>query len=141
MVALRLEHHVLQCVTFELFEQLVISYIVTTFKHAKDVKEGLKILTCPKAAFIKNEKPEEPTGTLGKVDKLILMEEVKDYVKRMNNLDETLDKSFHVIWGQCTPGMQGAIATYKEFDDTEKACDVIWLLKKSRSEWPGCMTQ
>ena len=78
VVALRLEHHVLQRVTFELFQQLVISYIVKEYKHAKDIKEGLKSLTCPKAAFIKNEKPENPTGSLGKVDKLILMERVKD---------------------------------------------------------------
>ena len=101
------------------------------------MKEGLKTLMCPKAAFVKNEKLEELTGTLGEVDKLILMEEVKDYVKRRNNLDETLDKSFHVIWGQCTPGMQGAIAAYKEFDDAEKACDAIWLLKKIKEQMPG----
>ena len=100
VVALRSEHHVIQRVTFELFQQLVISYIVKEYKHAKDVKEGLKSLTCPKAAFIKNEKLEDPSRTLGEVDKMILMERVKDYVKRMNNLNETMDKAFHVIWGQ-----------------------------------------
>ena len=137
VVALRSENHVLLRVTFELFQQLIISYIVRTFKHAKDVKEGLRTLTCPKAAFVKTEKPEEPTGTLGEVDKMILAERVKDFVKRYNNLDETLDKSFHVIWGQCTPGMQGALSAYKEFEAAERDCDAIRLLTKIKERMAG----
>ena len=55
----------------------------------------------------------------------------------MNNLDKTMDKAFHVIWGQCTPGMQGAIAAYKEFDNAEKKCDAIWLLVKIKEQMAG----
>lgn len=60
-------------------------------------------------------KPKAPSDSMDEVDKMILQQEVNDFVKRRKLYFENRDKVFTIIWGQCSEALQAKLKGTKAF--------------------------
>jgi len=79
----------------------ILNCIFAKFEHGKCAKESLEKL---QAYGIEQWRPEEiEDGTeLGEVEKMMLQQEVRDYVQRRNKFEGNMYKAFRLILGKCT---------------------------------------
>ena len=109
ILALRLEHFDKK-VSFQEFTDKVANHVVANFKDGGDIQPLFMDLIDPTREFqVKNKtiKPEtnEDEENSDKVDLEIYKEEMKQFVQRKMNLRRNLEKSYGLIWGQCSAGL------------------------------------
>ena len=109
ILALRLEHFDKK-VSFQEFTDKVANHVVPNFKDGGDIQPLFMDLIDPTREFqVKNKtiKPEtnEDEENSDKVDLEIYKEEMKQFVQRKMNLRRNLEKSYGLIWGQCSAGL------------------------------------
>lgn len=64
-------------------------------------------------------KPKALSDSMDDVDKMILQQEVNDFVKRKKLYYENTDKVYTIIWGQCSDALQAKLKgspSYKKYN-------------------------
>lgn len=74
-------------------------------------------------------KPTAPPGQMDDIDKMILQQEVIDFVKRRKLYYENRDKIFTITWGQCSEALQAKLKGTKAFRTYNPIKCPISLLK------------
>ena len=101
-------------VSFKEFTNKVANYVVSSFKDGSDIQPLFVDLIDPTKEFQTKNKPVKPESgqdeeDTDEVDQEIYKEEVKQFVQRKMNLGRNLEKSYSLIWGQCSAGLQAYI--------------------------------
>ena len=78
--------------------------------------------------------PDRPVGDDAddKITVKIYMEDRKAWKEESKNLDDALHSFFTILWGQCSPGVQGTITSKYDFLIQKEIRDCAWLLKEIR---------
>ena len=78
--------------------------------------------------------PDRPVGDDAddKITVKIYMEDRKAWKEESKNLDDALHSFFTILWGQCSPGVQGTITSKYDFLIKKEIGDCAWLLKEIR---------
>ena len=84
----------------------------------------------PTIDFKKRRKPVKPDVSADDVDKDIYREEIKLFVVRQTNLRRNIEKSFGLIWGQCSTQLQATIKGLIAYSDKYDDLDILWLIKE-----------
>jgi hypothetical protein len=81
------------------------SYVKKSLKYSED----LASLFAESMATPKIDKPGEPDASATETDKMIHIEEVREYVKRARTLKSNAATVYAVAWGQCSEAMKAKI--------------------------------
>ena len=93
--------------------------------------EAIKSLKDPTAAFKESEYPSIPEGLRSvSIKELILLKEIKEYMRRERLVKVTVHKVFGLVWGQCSEGLQSSVQLNSEYKKKTTAYDGVWLLKE-----------
>ena len=78
--------------------------------------------------------PEEPTGAdaESRLKITLHMDKVGRYHVAKDTLENTLHSLFTVLWGQCSPGIQGRLKGLNQFNQRKEVHDCSWLLEEIR---------
>ena len=78
--------------------------------------------------------PEEPTGANAesRLQIALHMDKVGRYHVAKDTLENNLHSLFTVLWGQCSPGVQGRLRGLTQFLPKKEAHDCSWLLEEIR---------
>ena len=71
------------------------------------------------------------------IDKYIYREEIKLFVVRQTNLRRNMEKSFGLIWGQCSTQLQATIKGITAYSDKYDDLDILWLIKELKKIYVG----
>ena len=121
-------------VHFQVFMEKMGNYVISNLKDGGDIQSIFHDLKDPTENFLQTHKPVKPPqdefGGIDDVDKEIYKEEVKQFVQRKINLRRNIEKSYGLIWGQCSSGLKQYIKGLETFSVNSKIFDTIWLLKE-----------
>ena len=97
-------------VSFQEFTDKVENYVVANFKDGGDIQPLFVDLIDPTGEFQVKNKPIKPKTNEDdenpdEVDLEIYKEEVKQFVQQKMNLRRNLEKSYGLIWGQCSASL------------------------------------
>ena len=96
----------------------------------------------PTKEFLVTNKPvKPPQDEFGGIDKEIYKEEVKQLVQRKMNLRRNIEKSYGLIWGQCSSGLKQYMKGLQSYTTNAKICDTTWLLKELKKATSGIYDQ
>jgi hypothetical protein len=77
--------------------------------------------------------PVPPPGVTAEsvtpMQQLVLSEQIKQYVSRLNALEQNLQKAYNLVLGQCSEIMRTKVESVPEYADLHGRMDVIELLK------------
>ena len=59
----------------------------------------------------------------------IYKEDIKNYVRRQDLLQDNLGRTYDIVWGQCTPSMRSKVESLAGYNTVYQGNDVIGLLK------------
>ena len=105
----------------------ILNYIFTNFDHGKYVKESLEKYEVYDMEQWRPEEIEDGT-VLGEVEKMIIQQEVRDYVLRRNKFEDNMYKAFGLILGQCTTRLKNKLEAKKDWKVIKDKGDPIQLL-------------
>jgi hypothetical protein len=88
------------------------AYVNRTLKSGNDM---MNMIDNMKDLDFNSLKPKATSEQMDDVDKMILQQEVKDYVKRHKLYYRNRDKVFTIIWGQCSEALQAKLKGTKAF--------------------------
>ena len=101
----------------------ILEYINRTYKNGPDVVTCLQTKT-----FVPPDKPEDPDPDAGETDKAIWKKKVELFVKKEDELKETLKQVHGVIYGQCSESMRDRLDALASTAKILKDKDPIGLL-------------
>ena len=143
VLALRSENVVLKK-SYDKFCEKLKTYIMREFKNGEHVIDLIKNPEAKVTAdYEKTYKPTDLTDDEKKsnVEVEIKKEEIKEYVKQLNNLKANLKKMFSLVYGNCTEGVLAMLKGDKEFDEKSKVFDAAWILVKVKAITSGLDTK
>ena len=96
----------------------------------------------PTREFQTKNKPVKPESGLdeenpNEVNQEIYKEEVKQFVQHKMNLRRNLEKSYRLIWGQCSAGLQAYIKGTSAYAAMTPIFNVVWLLHELKKVTSG----
>ena len=120
-------------VVFSSFSDKLRNYVVSNFKDAKDIVPMIEELR-DTTAEVYGEEPGNLTGqdALNAVKVIIKTEQVKRWMRRIENLKNNKATLYGLVWGQCSAGLQESIKGELEFEEQSKLFNCIWLLEKAK---------
>ena len=130
-------------VSFQEFIDKVSNYVVSNFKDGGDIQPLFVDLIDPTKEFqtknkpVKPEEVDEEENPTDEVDQEIYKEEVKQFVQRKMNLRRNLEKSYGLIWGQCSVGLQAYIKGTSAYSAMSQIFNVVWLLHELKKATSG----
>ena len=129
-------------VSFQEFTDKVANYVVINFKDGGDIQPLFTDLIDPTSEFQAKNKPIKPEGNEeeenpDEVDLEIYKEEVKQFVQRKMNLRRNLEKSYGLIWGQCSAGLQAYVKGTSAYATMSVIFNVVWLLHELKKATSG----
>lgn len=96
----------------------------------------------PTKEFLVTNKPvKPPQDEFGGIDKEIYKKEVKQFVQRKMNLCRNIEKSYGLIWGQCSSGLKQYMKGLQSYTTNAKIFDTTWLLKELKKATSGIYDQ
>ena len=104
----------------------ILSYILREYTQGRDVKTSLEEL---EAVDMIKYKPKEPHPRMSEVDKMVLAQEVKDYVTRKVTFEDNMNKAYALLLGQCSMGVKNKLESRKDWNNVKTNNDPILLLK------------
>ena len=128
--------------SFESFLEKVSTFAISNFKDGGDLKPLFRKMTDPADVFKSKKKPKKPvpdddTKTVDLVYIDIYKEQIKLYVTRESNLRRNMEKTFGIIWGQCSNSLQSNVKGQDEFDEAYDTLDTLWLVKALKKALSG----
>ena len=128
-------------VQFQVFMEKMDTYVISNFKDGGDIQSVFTELKDPTDVFQASNKPMKPEqddlGEVDEVDKEIYKEEVKQFVQRKINLRRNMEKSYGLVWGQCSSGLKQYIKGLATYEPNAKTFDIVWLLKELKKATVG----
>ena len=106
----------------------IVNYIQRTYDEGQDVKDALVKLQHTDMEYYRPE-IEADEDDLDFVDKMILQQEVKDYVLRKKKYEDNMNKAYGLILGQCTQGVKNKLEARQNWEELEEEHNPINLLK------------
>ena len=137
VLGLRHEKFKIKSPSFENFLEQVCTHIISNFKDGSDLKPLFRKMIDPTIDFKKRRKPVKPDVSADDVDKDIYREEIKLFVVRQTNLRRNIEKSFGLIWGQCSTQLQATIKGLTAYSDKYDDLDILWLIKELKKSTSG----
>ena len=132
VLGLPTEGYMTKRVTFEKFQELMITYAVKKYTEAAstEISEAIRDLKDPVNLYVTNKMPKiDAKIEKDSVEEMILKEEVREFVRVKNMVISSVNKLFALIWGQCTDGLQSILKMDVEYEEKSKEFDGIWLLR------------
>ena len=74
--------------------------------------------------------PQDEFGGVDEVYKEIYKEEVKQFLQRKIYLRQNIEKTYGLVWGQCSSGLKQYMKGLQSYTTHAKVFDTIWLLKE-----------
>ena len=71
------------------------------------------------------------------VDVDLYKEEVKQFVQHKMNLRRNIEKSYGLIWGQCSAGLKQYIKGLADYESKSIKFDAVWLLRDLKKAMSG----
>jgi hypothetical protein len=109
----------------------LIEVVCSSFKESQLLKACIKDLKKHTLAEpnLQNSGSETTNPQPTKQDELKYSMQYKDYQNKENSLNESLNKTFAIIHGQCNRAMKAKIEDDANWETIDKNCDPIGLLK------------
>ena len=117
---------------FENTTKQLITYCSSTFDESSSLRYSLTKLKkkmMAKPTLATSAKDTAGNAIPSEQDKLEFNEYIKSWNERSTKLDDSLQKSFAIAYGQTTLAMQGKIAESDDWPTVEENSDCIGLLK------------
>ena len=128
-------------VQFQVFLEKLGTYIVSNLKDGGDIQPLYATLTDPSENFTSKYKPIKPEyddiGEVDEVDMEIYREEVKQFVQRKINMRRNLEKTYGLVWGQCSAALQTYIKGLLYYETSSSKFDALWLLREIKKATSG----
>ena len=128
-------------VRFQVFIENSSTYVISNLKDGGDIQCMYKDFKDPTANFQsmnKSIKPDPSTDpNVDEVDVDLYKEEVKQFVQRKMNLRRNIEKSYGLIWGQCSSGLKQYIKGLADFKVKSVKFDAVWLLRELKKATSG----
>ncbi len=131
-------------VPFQVFMEKLATYVVSHLKDGGDVQMIFTEMKDPTKTFNELHKPIKPErgesgddDEIDEVDLEIYKEEVKQFVQRKMNLRRNMEKSYGLVWGQCSNGLQTYIKGLFSYETQAKIFDVLWLIRELKKATSG----
>ena len=118
VLGLPTEGYMTKRVTFEKFQELMVTYAVKKYTEAAstEISEAIRDLKDPVNLYVTNKMPKiDAKIEKGSVEKMILKEEVREFVRVKNMVISSVNKLFALIWGQCTDGLKSILKMDVEY--------------------------
>ena len=116
-------------------------YIVSNLKDGGDIQPLYVSLTDPSDNFVAKYKPAKPeydvSGEVDEVDMEIYCKEVKQFVQQKTNMRRNLERTYGLVWGQCSSGLQTYIKGLSYFETGSSIFDALWLLREIKKAISG----
>ena len=77
------------------------------------------------------------SGEIDELDIEIHREEVKQFVQRKTNMRQNLEKTYGLIWGRCSAGLQTFIKGLSYYETASSAFDPLCLLREIKKATSG----
>ena len=116
------------CTTKKFLEKIS-TYVISNYKDEGDLKPLIRRMVDPTDNFRKKKKLSTPSEDAATVDWDIYREEVKEYVGRESSLRRNIEKTFGLLWGQCSSSLQYSINGHSFFEDSYDDLDTVYLNK------------
>ena len=105
MLGLRHEKFKYKAPSYENYLEKISTYVISNFKDGGDLKPLFRRMVDPTDNLHKKKKPSTPDTDADTVDWDIYREEVKEYVGRESSLRRNMEKTFGLLWGQCSSSL------------------------------------
>ena len=118
-------------VQFQVFVDKVGNYAYSNVKNGGDLIPLFKDMADPKQEFDDKRKPQKLSEDKMK-DSLevdIYKEEIKIYVTSKSILSRNLEKTYGIIWGQCSSALQSKVKSITSYNIKSTELDALWLLQ------------
>ena len=99
---------------FDKTREKIMNHIFANFEQGKYIKESLEKLEVYDIELWRPEEVEDPDD-MGEVEKMILQQEVRDYIQRRTKFEENMYKAFALILGQCTVSLKNKLENRKDW--------------------------
>ena len=106
------------------------SNLQVLFTDPLDPTTDFQMLHKPK----KSKTDQEDTN---EVDLEIYKEEIMQFVRWKGMLRQNLEKTFDLIWGQCSSGLQMTVKGLTSYYDKAKTLDTVWLIQELKKATSG----
>lgn len=110
---------------------------MSTLKDGSDMKPIFDKIVSPFDKLNNKHKPSKPSEEADAVDVDIYKEELKQFVTRSANLQRNLEKTFGLIWGQCSNALQADIKGIQDYTDKFEDLDSLWLITELKKLTSG----
>ena len=91
-------------IQYQTFLKKIRNYVTLNLKDRGDIYPLYTDLKDPTPIFQETHKPTKPETDVYDIDLEIYSEEVKQFVQRKMNMRRNLEKSYGLVWGQCSSG-------------------------------------
>ena len=128
---------------FHQFTEKAYYHMVATVKDGADLYPLFKELKDPQSDLLKNNMPVKPDldedeeDSVVETETAIYNEEIKQFVQRKLNLRRNMQKSYALIWGQCSTQLQEYVKGQSEYTKHSATSNVVWLLKELKKATSG----
>ena len=139
ILALRLEKFDKK-LAFEQFVDKVCMYVVTTLKDGGDMQILFREMKDPLLHLNSNYKPKKPIDDKApdySEDLDLYKAEITAFTQRKLNLRRNKEKSFGLVWGQCSAGLQSYIKGIESYVEKSNTFELLWLLTQLKKATAG----
>ena len=128
-------------VQFQVFIEKFSTYVISNLKDRGDIQCMYKDFKDPTSDFQTMNKPIKPDPStdpnVDEVDVDLYKEEVKQFVQHKMNLRRNIEKSYGLIWGQCSAGLKQYIKGLADYESKSIKFDAVWLLRDLKKAMSG----
>jgi len=126
-------------VQYQVFTEKVANYIYSNVKNGGDLIPLFSSLRDPMDHFNSKRKPKKLTETQlqDTLEVDIYKESIKVYVSGRTTLTRNVEKTYGIIWGQCSSALQSKIKSVSEYTSKSMELDALWLLQELKKTTSG----
>ena len=120
--------------SFDVFRFFLINYTIKESNNSNYVLVLVQDMEYPKASFDTKNGPKYLNETEAKSEfkKYVLDERVRKYIEREGRLVSNMKKSYGIIWGHCTPGLQSVLKGNEDFLSKSKVSTCYGSCRRPR---------
>ena len=102
-------------------------------KFAADLVPIYKTLDDPTVARPMRGEADEDDDAMQDFEDALFRELIKDYVNRVRALEDNKRKIYGLAWGQCSESMRSKVKSLDDFEERDRECNCVWLLRSIRA--------
>ena len=101
----------------------IAEYVGTEYTMGSNIRTAIETLTTSTLTM-----PIEPGANASRTETFMWQENVKIYMRKIDQLSESTKKTYSLVWGQCSRAMRSRVEEVVEFPDILSHFDPIRLL-------------